>query len=177
LIAVVRLILATTPTSGKDDGDENENQFGIAIAIAIAKMCRLAQSSVKKNLEQYFASHSGAGKRKSRHMFASLGHGGGDQQQKGAKTASLLVSGPNKTAAPEPSSSSSSSLSSLIHLFWNNLAAGVMLLLRYSALDLKVHCHMRPAASILMDLPLSFSECNPYCNTKHPHLEVVLRRD
>jgi hypothetical protein len=72
----MRLILATTPTSGKDDGDQNENQFGIAIA----QMCRLAQSSVKKNLQQYITSHLGTGKRKSRHMFASLGHGGGDQQ-------------------------------------------------------------------------------------------------
>ena len=46
-------------------------------------------------------------------------------------------------------------------LFWNNLAAGVMLPFRYSALNLKAHCHIRPAASILTGLPLSFSECNP----------------
>jgi hypothetical protein len=39
--------------------------------------------------------------------------------------------------------------------------AGAMLPLRYSALDLKAHCHIRPAASILTGLPLSFSECNP----------------
>jgi len=31
----------------------------------------------------------------------------------------------------------------------------------YSALVLKAHCHIRPAASILTGLPLSFSECNP----------------
>jgi hypothetical protein len=47
-------------------------------------------------------------------------------------------------------------------LFWNNLV-GTMLPLRYSALDLKAHCHhIRPAVSILTGLlPLSFSEYNP----------------
>jgi hypothetical protein len=49
-------------------------------------------------------------------------------------------------------------------LFLNNLAGTMlpMLPLRYSALDLKAHCHIRPAAPILTGiLSLIFSDYNP----------------